>query len=59
MVPTSAQRGTNFKTETGEVFKISKEGDAAIWSMCSTVILKTFFLYSAVICLIATCGHCL
>lgn len=59
MVPASAQRGMNFKAETGKVLKISKEGGATVWSMGSIVLLKTFFLDSAAICLIATCGHCL
>lgn len=47
MVPASAQRGMNFKAETGKVLEISKEGDAAVWSMGSIVLLKTFFLDSA------------
>lgn len=46
VIPASAQSGTNFKAETGEVLKISKEGDAAFWSMGSILILKTFFSFT-------------
>lgn len=46
MIPTSAQSGMNFNAETGRVLNISKEGDAAVWSMCSIVILKAFFSFA-------------